>query len=231
MTETKQRSIYDRLAKAWGSIKNPDLDSVNPHFGNKYASLKATEDVIRQACAPQGLVYRQLLLKNEEGGRDFHSFIISEDGEVLECSVFPIEVPPNPQSFGSNLTYAKRQQAQADWCIAGEEDDDANAATESFEKKEQPSKDNQKHPNKSPNPKPISEKKSEYINRINELTSIAVEAGITKEGLESYMQATFNTINLTKLTLPELTVLGKHITTLINDINSLQNKESESKNE
>ena len=51
------------------------------------------------------------------------------DNTRIEMSSFPVDVPPNPQSFASNLTYIKRQQAQLDWGITGEDDDDAEAAS------------------------------------------------------------------------------------------------------
>lgn len=128
-----ESTVQQKFVTAWSNIKNPELDSVNPHFGNKYASLKATLDVIRAACAPLRIAYRQLLEKAEDGSRELHSFVIGDDGAILDCSYFPIETPPNPQSFGSILTYTKRQQAQVDWGITGEDDDDGEAGAKTAE--------------------------------------------------------------------------------------------------
>lgn len=123
-------SIQSKFADAWGEVKNPDLDSVNPHFKNRYASLKATLKAIRAVCAPRGLVYRQSL-KHHDWGYMLHSSVEDGAGERIELSEFPVETPPNAQSFGSDLTYRKRQQAQADWGVTGEEDDDGEAAANS----------------------------------------------------------------------------------------------------
>ena len=121
-------SAAQRYVAAWNAVENPPLDKVNPQFKNRYASLAATLDEVRKACKPQGIAYMQRLVRLEDGRRAFRSSIVTDAGEAMELSEFPVETPPNPQSFGSNLTYAKRQQAQADWGIVGDEDDDAEAA-------------------------------------------------------------------------------------------------------
>lgn len=120
--------ISASFVKAWQSCDNPPLDGVNPHYGNRYASLKATLKVIRDACTICGLAYRQRLVI-DEAGQFLVSDVMDESGESMELSRFPVSQGANPQAFGSALTYAKRQQAQADWGIAGEEDDDANDAS------------------------------------------------------------------------------------------------------
>lgn len=121
-------SLESRFVAAWGEARNPELDSENPHFRNAYASLKATMGAVRDACRPHGLAYCQALRKAADGGFELHAFVVSDDGGTLDLSDFPVEAPKNPQQFGSNLTYAKRQQAQSDWGITGESDDDGNAA-------------------------------------------------------------------------------------------------------
>ena len=122
------KTVQQRYVSAWSEIENPPLDGVNPHFRNRYATLKATLEAVRKACKDNGMAYVQKLVRTEDGGRALRSSLLTDAGEVMELSDFPVEAPPNPQSFGSNLTYAKRQQAQADWGIVGEEDDDGEAA-------------------------------------------------------------------------------------------------------
>lgn len=125
------KSITELFVLAYSDVENPELDSTNDYFNSKYASLKSTLGVIRDACKSKQIIYRQTLVKNEEE-YEIHSCVMNSLGEKLELSIFPIVVPPNPQSFGSNLTYTKRQQAQIDWGIVGEEDDDANLAADSI---------------------------------------------------------------------------------------------------
>ena len=40
-----------------------------------------------------------------------------------------VDRPANPQAFGANLTYAKRQLAQVDWGITGDPDEDGRPDT------------------------------------------------------------------------------------------------------
>lgn len=122
------RSVEAAFALAWAACHNPDLDGTNPHFRNRFASLKATLKTIRAACAPYGLSYMQHV-KHTPGGDTFiESTLYTTGGQCLVLSQMLIDRPSNPQAFGSNMTYAKRQLAQADWGITGEEDDDAEAA-------------------------------------------------------------------------------------------------------
>ena len=47
-------TIYKKFAAAWESVENPPLDSVNPGYKSKYASLGAVMRVIRKACKDNG---------------------------------------------------------------------------------------------------------------------------------------------------------------------------------
>lgn len=127
-------SINAKFVRAYAEMANPPLDSVNPHFRNKFASLKATLKVIRDACKPQGIAYIQTIHYGEPTNT-ITSFVLDEDSDdKIALSTFPLVFPADPQKRGSELTYAKRQLAQADWGLVGDPDDDAEAAS----KPEQP---------------------------------------------------------------------------------------------
>ena len=127
-------SINAKFVRAYAAMANPPLDSVNPHFRNEFASLKATLKVIRDACKPQGIAYIQTIHYGEPTNT-ITSFVLDEDsGDKIALSTFPLVFPADPQKRGSELTYAKRQLAQADWGLVGDPDDDAEAAS----KPEQP---------------------------------------------------------------------------------------------
>lgn len=127
-------SINAKFVRAYAEMANPPLDSMNPHFRNKFASLKATLKVIRDACKPQGIAYIQTIHYGEPTNT-ITSFVLDEDsGDKIALSTFPLVFPADPQKRGSELTYAKRQLAQADWGLVGDPDDDAEAAS----KPEQP---------------------------------------------------------------------------------------------
>ncbi len=122
-------TICEKYAAAWGEMRNPPLDSTNPHFKNKFASLAATLQAIREPCERHGLVYRQPVVRHDDGTLVLETSVIDESGVIISLSTFPLTYVNDPQKFGSQLTYAKRQAAQADWGIVGDEDDDAEAAS------------------------------------------------------------------------------------------------------
>lgn len=128
MTES---NVKQKFVAAWSEADNPPLDCVNPHFKNKYASLKATLAEVRRACKPHGIAYVQKLCEDEAGS--YLASFVTDGADCMELSTFRVATPPNPQAFGSELTYKKRQQAQADWGIVGEVDEDGEIAAKSAE--------------------------------------------------------------------------------------------------
>lgn len=134
-------SINAKFVRAYAAMANPPLDSVNPHFRNKFASLKATLKVIRDACKPQGIAYIQTIHYGEPTNT-ITSFVLDEDSDdKIALSTFPLVFPADPQKRGSELTYAKRQLAQADWGLVGDPDDDAEAASKPEQPKQAPQRD------------------------------------------------------------------------------------------
>lgn len=128
MSEKQESSIEALFARALRDCHNPELDGFNPHFKNRFATLKATLHVIRQACEAHGIAYTQSV--GEINGQPaLKSAVYSMYGSVLPLSNMPMEHQSNPQAFGSALTYTKRQVAQADWGITGDPDDDAEQAS------------------------------------------------------------------------------------------------------
>jgi len=121
--------LLDALAKAAGTMDNPKFDQTNPHFRSKFASLAACEAVVRPRLAAEGVMYRQTCMADEAG-----SWLVTigyGKGAEVELSRVPIVVVGNgPQAMGSSLTYAKRYGLCAAFGLAGEEDDDGNAAQE-----------------------------------------------------------------------------------------------------
>lgn len=123
-------TVHTRFARAWESVANPPLDSVNPHFKNKFASLNATLKVIREACAKNGIVYVQCFdyVPGEEPTFVISTGVQDAEGGSIELSRMYFPVTDNPQQLGSAMTYCRRYAAQLDWGIVGEEDDDAERA-------------------------------------------------------------------------------------------------------
>ena len=117
-------SIEARFAAAWADCENPPLDASNPHFRTRFASLKATLGVIRAACAKHGLAYRQAIqAPTGDTPPILISSLVDADGNTMPLGALIVDRPANPQAFGANLTYAKRQLAQVDWGITGDPDE------------------------------------------------------------------------------------------------------------
>ena len=125
-------SFMERLVAACSEMSNPQLDSKNPHFGNKFASLLAVSNVVRPALAKYGIAYRQSVESIGAGHYVFtYAYGYEPDGSRAEVvlATVPIYVVTDPQKMGSALTYAKRYCLLAAFGLVGDEDDDAEAAT------------------------------------------------------------------------------------------------------
>lgn len=123
--------INQRFARAWESVDNPPLDSVNPHFKNKFASLGATLKCIRKACKDNGITYHQAFdtfRADGEAEATIRTWVSDGSGGRIDLSCMRFPITDNPQQLGSAMTYCRRYVAQLDWGILGEEDDDAERA-------------------------------------------------------------------------------------------------------
>ncbi len=209
------RSLQERFVAAWGEMGNPELDGENPHFHNKYATLKSTLGVIREACARHGIAYIQTLTP-VENGYVLKSAVVAGDGESMERSIFPVETPPNPQTFGSGLTYAKRQQAQADWGITGEHDDDANQAAG----------DERGIAASRANGKPSAPRQPGKWERFKALKAEAASLGVNEDSIKEWMDATFKK-DMKSYTKGDINICEGHVQKLIDSANTLKARADE----
>ena len=120
-SESLQQLIL-ALAKAQAQMKNPPVDSVNPHFRSKYASLAAVRDAVVAALAAQGLAVVQPL-STPEGRLTCETWLLHESGEYLATSMtLPVD-PPTPQGYGLVATYLRRYALTALLCVAGDDEE------------------------------------------------------------------------------------------------------------
>lgn len=120
--------IAGALAKAQLEIENPPLDSVNPHFKSKFAGLPGVRNAIVPILAKHGIAVCQNLT-NTERGIACTTVLTHTSGQQMTFG--PLEIPatkPDAQGLGSAATYARRYALLAIACVAGELDDDAEAA-------------------------------------------------------------------------------------------------------
>ena len=124
-----------KLNQAWvemrESISNPAFDSENPHFRNRFASLKSVIDATIPVAAEHGIaVYTELTTVDGGIGATVHLCHVS--GE--EKSFGPYVNRPtkmDPQGEASASTYARRYALQTVFGVVGDDDDDGNAASAS----------------------------------------------------------------------------------------------------
>lgn len=122
--QTPPRALFAAWLRVKSAVNMPALDSKNPHFGNKYASLGACLDAVRPALAAEKINYQQVF-----DGEKVRTIVFDADGNSLSLSTFPITEGLSPQATGSALTYAKRQALCIDFGVVGEPDDDGEEAT------------------------------------------------------------------------------------------------------
>lgn len=179
-----EKTIEARFVVAWSAVTNPDLDGMNPHFKNRYATLKETLRVVREACRKQEIVYLQRLVESD-GGFRLRSCVRDAAGNAIDLSEFPVENVPNSQAFGSEMTYKKRQQAQADWGIVGEEDEDGEAITASQNERAARNTPKGKTTRPRSNGAAQGQNNATRYDKLKQLKAQALELGITEEGMNA----------------------------------------------
>ena len=126
-TSEEVNEIASALAKAQGSITNPQKTSENPHFRSRYADLASGINAVRQALAANGIAFIQaprlwgewLMLDT----RLMHS-----SGQWIQSEYLICKAAAPPQQVGSALSYGRRYSLFALVGISGDDDDDGNAA-------------------------------------------------------------------------------------------------------
>ncbi|MBW2036401.1 MAG: ERF family protein [Deltaproteobacteria bacterium] len=121
-----------KLAAAIAAAKNPPLDSVNPHFNSKYASLLSVMNAVREALATQDLALSQIITTNETKLTVKNVIYDLETGDEISFeSTFPLntEALENIQKCGSYITYCRRYSLLSLFGLVGDPDDDGNAAS------------------------------------------------------------------------------------------------------
>jgi ERF superfamily len=116
--------VATALAKAQSVMPIAGLNADNPYFKSKYSNLA---EIVRSSRAPlssNGLSFTQIPLE-DDNGLFLITRVLHTSGQWIESKV-RIKPPKNDvQSFGSTLTYNKRQVLAAMIGMAsGDEDDD-----------------------------------------------------------------------------------------------------------
>lgn len=136
MTETKiapktaakkGKTLAEALAQFQEELPTVDLDSLNPHFKSKFASLSNITKKVIPVLVKHGFSYT-VGSYMENGVLVIQAHLLHESGESRDFQ-FPI-TETQPQKIGSAITYAKRYAIQALTGVVADEDDDGNAASQ-----------------------------------------------------------------------------------------------------
>lgn len=127
---------YKKLAAVFAKINQPKFDAENPHFKNKFASLKACDAAVRKACIEVGgCGYNQ---KIAEDNKTLETIFYTDEGNTVTLSTAPILAGGNnAQQFGSAQTYARRYGLCAAFGLVADADDDGEQAVQATEHAEQ----------------------------------------------------------------------------------------------
>lgn len=115
------------LSKAQGVITNAVKDTDNTFFKSKYATLASVWDACRKPLADNGLAVVQTLTSTDQG-QQLITTLAHASGQWMRSYYPVVAVKPDPQGFGSALTYARRYALSAMVGVAPA-DDDGEAAS------------------------------------------------------------------------------------------------------
>jgi hypothetical protein len=143
-------TIHQSLVALRGVLSNPEKKSINPHFKSKYAKLEDIIHHVRGPMSEHGMTFVQNIV-NEEASIMAQTILIHASGETMSLDGPAVRIDKfTAQGTGSAATYAKRYGLCSALGIESDEDDDGNAAEDTFKGK------NTKAPPK-PKPKPKAE--------------------------------------------------------------------------
>lgn len=122
------------LALAQAKITGAKKDSTNPHYNSKYADLASVWDACRGPLTANGISIIQMPRLIGEPGAwlvEVETMMLHTSGQFISDTLAVPVSKPDAQGVGSAITYARRYPLAAFVSVAPE-DDDANAASETF---------------------------------------------------------------------------------------------------
>src|ERR1700686_2938128 len=129
LQQPARKNLWAAFVAAQSEIKGAMKDKNNPYFQSKYAELANIIEAVRGPFTKHSLAFTQDVT-SDETSVTCTTTIVHTSGETHEFKPFRLPVvAKNPQAFGSAATYARRYSLQAVAGVAGEADDDGNAAS------------------------------------------------------------------------------------------------------
>lgn len=126
----ERANLYKALALAQAEMQIADLDSINPHFQSKYASLQSVWGVLRGVLGKHGLSLVQVPGYDEALRIATLTTILTHSSGEFITGIASLTIDkPTAHAWASAITYLRRISASAFCGVAtGDVDDDGNAA-------------------------------------------------------------------------------------------------------
>lgn len=122
------KSIAAALVKFQSQLKPVEKGSENPFFKSTYANLSDILQAVMPLLSSCGLSITQPM-RVTDNGTILITRLLHESGEIIDSEMF-LPHNPDPQRYGSLISYYKRYQLTALLGIATiDEDDDGNRAS------------------------------------------------------------------------------------------------------
>jgi hypothetical protein len=121
--------LASALVAAIGEMSDPAMTGLNPHFHNKYATLKDCLDKVRPVLAAHGLMLTQSVIAGGDGNDRLVTRVMHKTGQFIEDEGIALVGADNMQKYGSAVTYARRYGLCNLLGIVGDPDDDAEIAS------------------------------------------------------------------------------------------------------
>lgn len=131
--KTKSKPNFDQdLFNLLHDVKNPFKGDENPHFKSKFAGLASCLKTIKPALKENNFAIQQIVKQLESGGAVLQTNLIHISGKVVCDGGIPLvsKDANDPQKLGGSITYARRYGMCSILGIVGDDDDDANLASE-----------------------------------------------------------------------------------------------------
>lgn len=127
--KTPAVTFAEAFVKLQAEIRPAIKDATNPAFRSKYADLGAVWEAVKGPLHDNGFAVIQS--PDFDGETMWLATTIMHTSGEYRMGRYPIRpIKPDPQGFGSAITYARRYSLSAMLGVISEEDDDGNAASQ-----------------------------------------------------------------------------------------------------
>lgn len=120
--------ITKAIAEAQAELENVDKSGTNPHFNSKFVTLEAALAEVRPKFAKRGIAIWQAPVNGEGSSIGVVTRFSHSSGQWIESALFVAPTKFDAQGAGSVISYLRRYALMAMAGIAGEADDDGEAA-------------------------------------------------------------------------------------------------------